>query len=88
MHALIVVAAVYSTLGYRNVLIIEPVKNNDFSWMKTFCFIWWCMGIIKEGVLTEAGSIIRTLTVLYYGYTCSYFRSRVGLLRLAPQCVA
>ncbi len=27
-------------------------------------FIWWYMGIIKEGVLPEAGSIIRTLTVL------------------------
>ncbi len=26
-------------------------------------FIWWYMGIIKEGVLTEAGSIIRTLTL-------------------------
>ncbi len=26
-------------------------------------FIWWYIGVIKEGVLTEAGSIIRMFTV-------------------------
>ncbi len=42
-----------------NVLIIEPVKNNYFSRNNKY------MGVIKEGVLPEAGSIIGTLTVVW-----------------------
>ena len=52
------------TIHTAIVLIIEPVKNNYFSRNNAkkidFSII---MGVIKEGVLTEAGSIIRTLTV-------------------------
>ena len=48
------------------VLIIEPVKNNYFSRNNVQMILYGSiiMGVIKEGVLTEAGSIIRTLTVV------------------------
>ncbi len=48
------------------VLITGPVKNNYLSrnnYTKKFDFIWWYIGVIKEGVLTEAGPVIRTKTV-------------------------
>ncbi len=34
------------------------MRHQDFSRNNVNDFIWWYMGVIKEGVLTDVGSII------------------------------
>ncbi len=52
-------------VGYCKLSNYSTSKNNYFleTMYKKIDFIWWYIGVIKEGVLTEADAIIRKCTV-------------------------